>query len=52
MIEQKLADSLNWTLLHVLIVIYEEGSVSAAANRLKYYPIGSQSKPQKVRRKD
>jgi DNA-binding transcriptional LysR family regulator len=34
MIEQKLADSLNWTLLHVLIVIYEEGSVSAAANRL------------------
>jgi|TARA_R110001606_G_scaffold378328_1_gene537925 DNA-binding transcriptional LysR family regulator len=34
MIQQKLADNLNWTLLHVLIVIYEEGSVSAAANRL------------------
>ncbi|SIT02424.1 LysR family transcriptional regulator [Neptunomonas antarctica] len=34
MIQQKLADSLNWTLLHVLIVIYEEGSISAAASRL------------------
>lgn len=34
MIQQKLADSLNWTLLHVLIVIFEEGSISAAANRL------------------
>lgn len=34
MMQQKLADSLNWTLLHVLIVIYEEGSISAAANRL------------------
>jgi len=35
MIQKKLADSLNWTLLHVLIVIYEEGSISVAANRLK-----------------
>ncbi|WP_201535053.1 LysR family transcriptional regulator [Psychrobacter immobilis] len=34
MIQRKLADSLNWTLLHVLIVIYEEGSISAAADRL------------------
>lgn len=34
MIQQKLADNLNWTLLHVLIVIYEEGSISAAAIRL------------------
>lgn len=34
MIKQKLADSLNWTLLHVLIVIFEEGSLSAAAERL------------------
>ena len=34
MLQQKLADSLNWTLLHVLIAIYEEGSISAAANRL------------------
>lgn len=34
MLQQKLADSLNWTLLHVLIVIYEEGSISTAANRL------------------
>ena len=34
MINQKLADSLNWTLLHVLIVICEEGSISAAADRL------------------
>lgn len=34
MVQQKLADSLNWTLLHVLIAIYEEGSISAAANRL------------------
>lgn len=29
-----LADSLNWTLLHVLIAICEEGSISAAADRL------------------
>lgn len=34
MMQKKLADSLNWTLLHVLIVIYEEGGISAAANRL------------------
>lgn len=34
MIQRKLADSLNWTLLHVLIVICEEGSISAAADRL------------------
>ena len=35
MIQQKLADSVNWTLLHVLIVIYEERAINAAANRLK-----------------
>ncbi|MEN6668774.1 LysR family transcriptional regulator [Psychrobacter sp. B38] len=34
MVQRKLADSLNWTLLHVLIVICEEGSISAAADRL------------------
>lgn len=34
MIQRKLADSLNWTLLHVLMVICEEGSISAAADRL------------------
>ncbi|WP_367107417.1 LysR family transcriptional regulator [uncultured Psychrobacter sp.] len=34
MVQQKLADSLNWTLLHVLIAICEEGSISAAADRL------------------
>jgi len=32
--EKNLADSLNWTLLHVLIAICEEGSISAAADRL------------------
>ena len=34
MMQKKLADSLNWALLHVLIIIYEEGSISAAADRL------------------
>lgn len=34
MIQRKLADNLNWTLLHVLIAICEEGSISAAADRL------------------
>ena len=34
MAQQKLANSLNWTLLHVLIAICEEGSISAAADRL------------------
>lgn len=34
MIAKKLADKLNWTLLHTLMVICEEGSISAAAEKM------------------